>query len=187
MITLNLTHTPSEARQDVLSAYTQLAMRATMSDIADAAVWYDDARDVALEVARNLGSSLEIGASIVAAFSPRQTWGRNVINAIAFSNGEHVPGLANNMTMAQNALLFGFDALNGQKTNAFARNIAGDTNAVTIDVWMIRAAGFDAAKGVNKSEYNLLADCVRDVAAAFGLSPAVMQALIWIVARGDAK
>jgi thermostable 8-oxoguanine DNA glycosylase len=52
---------------------------------------------------------------------------------------------------------------------------------------MIRAAGFDAAKGVNKSEYILLADCVRDVAAAFGLSPAVMQALIWIVARGDAK
>jgi thermostable 8-oxoguanine DNA glycosylase len=91
------------------------------------------------------------------------------------------------MTMAQNSLLFGFDALKGQKTNAFARNIAGDTNAVTIDVWMIRAAGFDAAKGVNKSEYNLLADCVRDVAAAFGLSPAVMQALIWIVARGDAK
>jgi hypothetical protein len=187
MITLNLTHTQSEARQDVLSAYTQLAMRATMSDIADAAIWYDDAQAVALEVARNLETSLEVGACIVAAFSPRQTWGRNVINAIAFSNGEHVPGLANNMTMAQNALLFGFDALNGQKTNAFARNIAGDANAVTIDVWMIRAAGFDAAKGVNKSEYNLLADCVRDVAAAFGLSPAVMQALIWIVARGDAK
>jgi hypothetical protein len=187
MITLNLTHTPSEARQDVLSAYTQLAMRASMSDIADAAIWYDDAQAVALEVARNAGTSLEVGASIVAAFSPRQTWGRNVSNAIEFSNGKHVPGLANNMTMAQNAMLFGFDALKGQKTNAFARNIAGDTNAVTIDVWMIRAAGFDAAKGVNKSEYNLLADCVRDVAAAFGIAPSVMQALIWIVARGDAK
>jgi hypothetical protein len=91
------------------------------------------------------------------------------------------------MTMAQNSLLYGFDALNGQKTNAFARNIAGDTNAVTIDVWMIRAAGFDASKGVNKSEYILLADCVRIVAMHFGLTPAVMQALIWIVARGEAK
>jgi len=187
MITLNLTHTVSEARQDVLSSYTRLALNATMSDIASAATWYDDAKDVALEVARNLGSTLEIGASIVAAFSPRQTWGRNVINALSFSQGNHVAGLANNMTMANNSLVLGFDALNGQKTNAFARNIAGDTNAVTIDVWMIRAAGLDAAKGVNKSEYNLLADCVREVAKSFGLTPAAMQALIWIVARGEAK
>ena len=140
MITINLTHTPVEARQDVLSAYTQLAMRATMSDIAKAAIWYEDAHAVAVEVARNLNSFIEVGASVVAAFSPRQTWGRNVANAIAFSHGEHVPGLANNMTMANNSLTMGFDALNGQKTNAFARNIAGDTNAVTIDVWMIRAA-----------------------------------------------
>ena len=187
MITINTTHTPAEARQDVLSAYTQLAMRATMSDIANAAIWYDDARDVAIEVARNLNSFIEVGASVVAAFSPRQTWGRNVVNAIAFSHGEHVPGLANNMTMANNSLTMGFDALNGQKTNAFARNIAGDTNAVTIDVWMIRAAGFDATKGVNKSDYNLLAECVRDVAKAFGIAPSVMQALIWIVKRGSAE
>lgn len=187
MITLNMTHTPTEAREDVLLAYMRLAMQATMNDVVSASTWYDEAREVALEVARNLGSTLEVGASVVAAFSPRQTWGRNVINALSFSNGEHVPGLANNMTMAQNSLLFGFDALKGQKTNAFARNIAGDTDAVTIDVWMIRAAGFDAAKGVNKSEYNLLADCVREVAKAFGIAPSVMQALIWIVARGEAK
>ena len=187
MITINLTHTPVEARQDVLSAYTQLAMRATMSDIAKAAIWYEDAHAVAVEVARNLNSFIEVGASVVAAFSPRQTWGRNVVNAIAFSQGEHVPGLANNMVMANNSLTLGFDALNGQKTNAFARNIAGDTNAVTIDVWMIRAAGFDATKGVNKSDYNLLAECVRDVAKAFGIAPSVMQALIWIVKRGSAE
>lgn len=187
MITINTTHTPSEARQDVLSAYTQLAMRSTMSDISKAATWYGDARDVALEVAHNLNSCVEVGACVVAAFSPRQAWKRNVDNAIAFSKGKHVPGLSNNMTMANNSLTMGFDALNGQKTNAFARNISGDTDAVTIDVWMIRAAGFNASKGVNKSDYNLLAECVRDVAKAFGISPSVMQALIWVVLRGSAE
>ncbi len=187
MITLNVTHTPVEATQDILSSYLNLAMKASMQDVADAAVWYNDAQAVALDVARNLGTHLEIGASIVAAFSPRQTWGRNVINAIEFSHGNFVPGLANNRAMAETAKHIGFDALNGQKTNAFARNIAGDTNAVTIDVWMIRAAGLDASKGVNKTEYNMLADCVRTVAKEFGLAPSVMQALIWIVARGEAK
>jgi len=187
MITINQTHTPVEAKQDILASYMRLAMQATMQEVAEAATWYDDAKEVALEVARNLECSLEVGASIVAAFSPRQTWGRNVINAIEFSHGKHVPGLANNMNMAINSMSLGFDALNGQKTNAFARNIAGDTDAVTIDVWMIRAAGLDAAKGVNKTEYNMLADCVRIVAKEFGLAPAVMQALIWIVARGEAK
>jgi len=184
-ITVNFTHTTSEARQDILSAYTFLAMNASMADVAHAAVWYDDARKVALEVARNANTSLEVGASIVAAFSPRQTWKRNVINALAFSNGEHVAGLSNNMTMARNAMSMGFDSLKGQKTNAFARNIAGDTNAVTIDIHMINAAGLDASKGVNKSEYDLLADCVRVVAKEFGLAPSVMQALIWIRQRGS--
>lgn len=187
MITINQTHTPVEAKQDILSAYLSLAMKASMQDIADAAVWYNDAQEVALEVARNLETSLEVGASIVAAFSPRQTWGRNVINAIEFSHGNFVPGLANNMNMAVKSLNMGFDALNGQKTNAFARNIAGDTNAVTIDVHMIKAAGLDASKGVNKTEYNLLADCVRIVAKEFGLAPSVMQALIWVVQRGSAS
>ena len=187
MITINHTHTVIEAKEDILSAYLSLAMKATMSDVASAATWYNDAQEVALEVARNLGTHLEIGASIVAAFSPRQTWGRNVINAIEFSHGNFVPGLANNRAMAETAKYIGFDALNGQKTNAFARNIAGDTQAVTIDVWMIRAAGMDASKGVNKSEYNMLADCVRTVAKEFGIAPSVMQALIWIVARGEAK
>ena len=89
--------------------------------------------------------------------------------------------------MAQAALELGFDALKGQKTNAFARAIAGDTDAVVIDVWMIRAAGMDASKGVNKSDYNMLADTVRNIASEHGLTPRTAQALIWIVKRGSAE
>jgi hypothetical protein len=89
--------------------------------------------------------------------------------------------------MAESAMTNGFNALNGQKTNAFARAIAGDSDAVVIDVWMIRAAGLDASKGVNKTQYNTLVDSVRKVAKEFGLTPRTAQALIWIVKRGSAE
>ena len=83
--------------------------------------------------------------------------------------------------------MLGFDALKGDKTNAFARAIAGDHDAVVIDVWMIKAAGMDGKKGVNKTQYRELADAVREVAALRGLTPRTCQALIWIVKRGSAS
>jgi hypothetical protein len=102
-----------------------------------------------------------------------------------FINGGTPPTLTNNINMAYAAMTLGFDALNGRKTNAFARNIAGDKDAVTIDVWMIRAAGMDANKGVNDTEYRILAEVVRELAANRGMYPATAQALIWIIVRGN--
>jgi hypothetical protein len=87
--------------------------------------------------------------------------------------------------MAQAALDLGFDALKGLKTNAFARAIAGDTDAVVIDVWMMRAALMQT-DSPNKSQYNMLADTVRKIAGEHGITPRTCQALIWIVKRGSA-
>jgi len=167
--------------------YHNCIMQATLAQVEQASVWYHDAQDVAHNVASNLGVSMEVGASIVAAFSPRERWSSNVHKALSFSMGMQVKGLTNNIKMANDALELGFDALKGQKTNAFARAIAGDTDAVVIDVWMIRAAGMDASKGVNKSDYNMLADTVRKIASEHGLTPRTAQALIWIVKRGSAE
>jgi len=167
--------------------YHNCIMQATLAQVEQASVWYHDAQDVAHNVASNLGVSMEVGASIVAAFSPRERWSSNVHKALSFSMGMQVKGLTNNIKMANDALELGFDALKGQKTNAFARAIAGDTDAVVIDVWMIRAAGMDASKGVNKSDYNMLADTVRNIASEHGLTPRTAQALIWIVKRGSAE
>ena len=168
-------------------AYSDLIMQATMQQVEQASVWYFEAQEVAEDVAEILGTSLEVGASIVSAFSPRERWATNVAKAYAFANGKPVAGLQNNYRMAQAALENGFAALKGQKTNAFARAIAGDPNAVVIDVWMIRAAGMDSSKGVNKSDYNMLADTVRKIASEHGLTPRTAQALIWIVKRGSAE
>ena len=171
--------------QTVYSHYLALVMQATAGNIEQASVWYHDAQEVAEDVAENLGVSLEVGASIVAAFSPRERWSSNVAKALAFSMGKPVAGLQNNLKMANDSIVLGFDALNGQKTNAFARAIAGDSDAVVIDVWMIRAAGMDASKGVNKTQYSELSDAVRLVAKEMGITPRTAQALIWIIVRGN--
>lgn len=167
-------------------AYYGYVMQATMRQIEQASTWYHEAQEVAEDVAENLGVSLEVGASIVSAFSPRERWSSNVAKALAFSTGKPVSGLQNNYRMAQAAMTLGFDALKGQKTNAFARAIAGDHTAVVIDVWMCRAANA-STDSPSKGLYNILADSVRNVADDFGITARTAQALIWIVKRGSAE
>jgi hypothetical protein len=154
--------------------------------IEQATLWYADAEKVAEKVAENLDTTLEIGASVVSAFSPRERWTTNVAKAIAFSLGEKVTGLSNNLKMANASLELGFDALKGPKTNAFARAIAGDENAVVVDVWMMRAAGY-GVDSPNKTQYTEVTEAIKKVAQEFKLTPRVCQALIWIMVRGSAN
>jgi hypothetical protein len=173
--------------ENYVEAYSKVANKATFGQVEQAAKWYLDAENVAREVATNLGVTLEVGASVVSAFSPRERWARNVANAITFSLGEQVRGvLGNNIRMAEKALTEGFDALKGQKTNAFAKAIAGNENAVVIDVWMLRVLGIEK-KSPTQSQYKVMADAVTAVAVKHGMTPRAMQALIWIVVRGSAE
>ena len=168
-----------------LDTFRSIIMSATLAQCEAASIWYHEAQEVAEDVAENLGTTLEVGASVVSAFSPRTKWAANVQKALAFSMGKPVTGLSNNVRMAQAALVDGFDALKGLKTNAFARAIAGDTDAVVIDVWMCRAANLDT-DSPNITQYRMLSQCVRHVAAEFGITPRTAQALIWIIVRGSA-
>ena len=166
--------------------YRDLVMTATLGQVEEASVWYLEAERVAEQVALNLNVDLEKGASVVSAFSPRERWSSNITKAVEFSLGGTVRGLPNNLTMAQNSLILGFDALRGPKTNAFARAIAGDTDAVVIDIWMCRAAGLPT-DSPSQSQYNETARAVRNVAKEFGLTPRTTQALIWVIVRGSAS
>ena len=182
-----LTDTPALSLSDsAYFAFSDLMLQATMSQVEAASTWYYEAQEVAEDVAEILGASLEIGASIVSAFSPRERWSSNVAKAYAFANGKPVTGLQNNLRMAQAAMVSGFDALKGQKTNAFARAIAGDTDAVVIDVWMCRAANL-GTDSPNKSQYLALSDAIRKVDSDHGITPRTAQALIWIIVRGSAS
>jgi len=166
--------------------YRELVKTATFGQVEQASKWYVDAERIAEQVARNLDTTLEVGATVVSAFSPRERWSVNVARAIQFSLGEQVTCLKNNIVMANNALTMGFSALKGMKTNAFAKAIAGDEQAVVIDVWMLRAVGIEK-KTPSQSGYNELAEAVKKVAFEFGMTPRAMQALIWIVIRGSAQ
>ena len=166
------------------NAYCALIEKATLGQVEEASNWYRDAEEVAEDVAENLCTSLEIGASVIAAFSPRERWSTNVVKAIEFSLGNEPKGLKNNLHMAYASLELGFDALNGLKTNAFARAIAGDHDAIVIDVWMCKAANVDF-DSPNKTQYNDMSSAVEMCAKKFGLTNRTTQALIWIVKRGS--
>ena len=165
--------------------YRNLVLQATLGQVEQASVWYHEAQEIAQEVATNLNASLEIGAGIVSAFSPRERWASNITKSVAFSLGHEVKGLANNLKMANDVLANGISALKGMKTNAFARAIFGDTDAVVIDVWMMRAAQMPT-DSPTQGQYNALTLATENVAREFGLTPRTTQALIWIVVRGSA-
>ena len=178
------TETVAPTYSDTVTHFANLIMQASLAQVEQAAVWYHEAQEVARMVADNMGLDLIRAACIVAAFSPRERWSVNVRKAIEYSYGNTPSGLSNNVAMADASLVHGFDALKGLKTNAFARAIAGDPNAVVIDVWMCRAANL-GTDSPNKTQYNFVADAVRDAAALFGITPRTAQALIWIIVRGN--
>jgi hypothetical protein len=167
-----------------INNYEELLNKATLGQVEQAAVWYVDAERIAEKVANNLGATLEVGASVVSSFSPRERWSMNVARAIAFSLGQEVTCLKNNIRMAENSLTDGFKALKGLKTNAFAKAIAGDQQAVVIDVWMMKASG-SVKSGPNQTEYLAMSQAVRIIADKHGLTPRTTQAIIWIVKRGS--
>jgi hypothetical protein len=172
--------------EEYANTYREIIANASYGQIEQAALWYADAEKVAHEVARNLDATLEVGASVVSSFSPRERWATNIEKAVSFSLGQKVVGLPNNLKMAQASLLLGFDALNGPKTNAFARAIAGDQQAVVIDIWMMRAANM-LKDNPNKGQYIELSRAVKIVSAEYDMTPRTCQALIWILVRGSAS
>jgi hypothetical protein len=183
---LRLSYQRKETPMDYYAAYSGLAKNATFGQVEQATKWYVDAERIAEKVAENLGTTLEVGASVVSAFSPRERWSVNVARAIAFSLGQEVTCLKNNLVMANKALTLGFQALKGLKTNSFAKAIAGDEQAVVIDVWMLRAVGIEK-KTPTLNQYRELVDAVKKTAFDFGMTPRAMQALIWIVVRGSGE
>ena len=67
--------------------------------------------------------------------------------------------------------------LSGNKVRAFAANLKGDYEQVTLDVWMCRHYGYPQT--LTDKKYAELSAIVRTEAAAAGMLPAEYQAMIW--------
>ena len=170
--------------------FLEYAAKATDSDIQSAKDWYLEASDLAVYMTTlDSDMSFDQAACVIAALSIRQTWTKNVEYAIRFAHGDTPPVMSAILNILDNIMESDdpYSAMNGDKTNSFARNIAGDMHAVTLDVWMIRAAGMDTSKSLNKTQYKEMASILRDEALEYGMLPAEFQALVWIVARGSAE
>lgn len=154
----------------------------------DGAQWYDDAQSLCADLAAIAPYSTDQIATAIAAHSIRTQWVRNKAAAIAtVLYDEELPGImARNNAWAREALSSAnpFDILKGDKTNRFARNIAGDTNSVTVDVWAARAAGIPEKALSRKGVYEAVERCYQLSANRAGITPRDFQAIVWVAIRG---
>ena len=169
----------------VESRYDSILAGLTPEIRTAAVAWYRDAERFAesLTIVRPEWT-VEIAASVMSALSPRERWESNKAKALTFARGGIVRGLGMNLRNARNATREGFAALRGCKTNAFARAIAGDPNAVVIDTWMLKPLD---KRTVTPAQYGIIASTVVRLAARVELTPRETQAAIWIIARGAAE
>lgn len=160
--------------------------RASKSDIESGARWYDEAGDLAASLAAQHGYDVETVAGVIAALSPRTPWSRNVAGTVALLADQDDPPtylISRNVDTALQILEGDIEGPTGPKTAAFARNIAGDREAVTVDVWACRVASLDEDLLSRKGAYEAVAHAYRLAARRRGVDPATMQATTWIVAR----
>lgn len=185
--TLRRVGTSSRATVDrIVGTYA----RATATDTELGAAWYADAGQVATDLARAGGISVEHAATVLAHLSPRTPWSRNVSGAWALVLTGDAPGcLSANVSRARASLDSDdpLSTLRGPKTAAFARNILGDREAVTVDVWAVRVAlgpRDDAENALRAAGvYQAVSHAYRLAARRLGVDPVTVQATTWIVAR----
>jgi hypothetical protein len=166
--------------------------RASPEVRAQGAAWYPAAGYLVGQMADAYGLPAPTVAAVVAHLSPRTSWQRNVKGAREILAGGTAPYcMVANRKNAGRALaapdpLATFSP-RAPKARSFARNILGDETMVTVDVWAARiAVGRRNAADTRlrrQGAYEAIAHAYRIAARRVGVSPAVMQATTWIVAR----
>jgi hypothetical protein len=202
----------AHARANAVVRYRRalLDVWGTADDYARAygAEWYGAANREARSLGDRYGFTTAQAAGVIAALSPRVRWHENLADAGVvlswcedarggFTDGE-IPAeslrgdcsafTANILTAT--ACAYADDpltVLNGPKQRAFYRNIIGDAECVTVDVWATRAATrgkLDAPRGLG--EYRVIERAYQNAARYVGVAPRDFQAAVWIAVRGSA-
>lgn len=176
------------------TAVTRIVRRidsATEEQLQRGAEWYSEAHEFAALLALAGGHDITATASAIAHLSPQTMWRPNISFATAACLGEtERPAgcMSRNWERALAALaspdpLATFNTSgegDGQKTANFARNILGDEDAVTVDVWAARIIGVDEEKLGNAGAYGACAHAYRLAGKRLGMSPRCAQATAWV-------
>jgi len=172
----------------------QVYLSATDEQREQGHAWYETARTEAKRLAKQYGVSYRCAAGIIAALSPRQRWHTNKADAQAVlraaSSGSRikpkVSAYGANLNKAWRIAKgeAPSEVLGGPKVNAFYRNICGDYNGVTVDVWAARVAEPYNHKFAGKADhYSVIAEAYRVVADMLDTWPAFVQAVCWVTMR----
>jgi hypothetical protein len=179
-----INRTPADVRDTIRSWWD----RASDGQREAGASWYARTMQAAEDMAIVGGHTIEQCAAVIAHLSPKNQWLRNVqLSWEIVETGTASGYLQKNIDKAIAAYNSDdpFSTFKGPKTRAFVRNCSGDSSAVTIDVWMIRALGITVNELNRKGIYDALAAEFVNVADEIGITPATLQATIWVVAKGS--
>lgn len=189
--------------RNILSTY----LLANDQDRTEGLYWYQHANEIAAELGKRFGFSIQQVAGVIAALSPGNPWGRNLLDTElvleAYAKGIRGKRLPNvgvygwgNVRKAERILAgenAPFEVLGGQKTVSFYFNITepNTSNAVTIDrhakslAYGIGSkrkgyASSEAFANVSKAEYPWLAKHYRNIAERLDIVPSQLQAITWV-------
>jgi hypothetical protein len=186
----------SSFTKNILNCYEE----ATVIEREDGRSWYNQAEEWARKICP---TDVPRGAGVIAALSPRQTWDVNkkaaakIVRAVDdFSNIiPTVAGTYANIDKAwriangENPVTVLGQSKRNFKVFRFFKNITGDTNVVTVDLWAARAA-YPACPTpfIRGKLYLTLEACYQAAARRVGgISPRDLQAVCWIHTRGSAE
>src|SRR3990167_9874307 len=172
---------------------------ATPLETLEGAAWYDNARAEieALAIAYSLPARTIAG--VVAVLSPRLRWSENIIDAsnviyqfragITAENCKSRTFLRS-VNKAYNVLQGDDSAISGPKVTAFYRNLLGDPDVITIDIWVVRAAigrtlrdSSGSGRVPNKTEHAAITRAYENAANELGIAPTTLQAIVWVAVR----
>jgi hypothetical protein len=136
-------------------------------------------------------------AQLLAVYSPATDVTQNMGNALKawgqWVNGQPIKaGRFSGQDKIASALLNDGKSWSGIKTNSFYKNLLKHIDpsdplakdAVTVDLWIMRAFGYDVEKPSLK-QYEFAENIIRDIAKKTGNTPEQVQASIWLAVRSS--
>ena len=145
--------------------------------------WYSDSRKT---IEKIFGNDADLFCDLLAAISPRKqvkvNWNlakriyQEYKNTGDFDDKGLLPCHILNVERA-----LAREPLHGYKVPAFAANLKGDMNRVTIDMWILYYFGLQQSK-IRRKEYYRMEAAIQKMARRRNMKPAEYQAKIWCIA-----
>jgi hypothetical protein len=168
--------------------------QASPFDLLDGLQWYDLAYTHCERVGLYMRSPRHVTnvAAALAHLSPLTKWSTNLAYLEALAAGEPRPAgcMTRSWSNAYQALSTTHDPLltfgrTAYKTRSFYQAICGDKNAVVIDVWTARVAGYEQRVVKTARGYIAAVESYRRAARRVDLAPRDLQAVVWCAHRGS--